>query len=543
MFITFKQMNRMDEDENMAFNTLLFIVFFFIVLFGYYMVPNKFKWVFLLISSYVFYLYASLKFAFFILFTTITSYFVALSIDRLHEKEKMLSSDLDVKTKKEIKTGLKMKRKKLLIILLFVNFGILVFLKYFNFTSDNLNAIFSAMDIGIRSPHLNLILPLGISFYTFQTMSYVIDVYWGKVKAEKNFGKVALFVSFFPQIIEGPIGRFKDLSPQLCKKKSCDYNDLKFGIQLMLWGYFKKMVIADRVAIIADYVFANYLNISGFGVSVGIFMYAIQDYTDFSGAIDIARGCAKAMGINMAENFRRPYFSRTVPEFWRRWHMSLGAWMKDYVFYPFSLTKGMRNFSKFAKKHFGKQIGKTLPIAIGNFLVFFLVGVWHGANWNYIIWGIFYGLLIGISGMLKPVYSYLNDKLKINVESRLFHLFQILRTFWITCMGCIIFRAAGLSNAWHIFIKSLQILDFPHNIKRELLSFGLNKNNYIVLLIALLILFIIDIMQEKGSVRVRIAHKKVYFRWAIYVLAFLSIILFGIYGPGYNQSQFVYMQF
>lgn len=527
----------------MAFNTLLFVVFFFIVLIGYYIVPNKYKWIFLLISSYIFYLYASFKFAFFILFTTITSYFVALFIGKLHDEEHQLPTDIDIKTKKEIKKNLKKKRKSLLCLLLFANFGILLFLKYFNFASDNLNAVLSAMNIGIRSPHFNLILPLGISFYTFQTMSYVIDVYWGKVKAEKSFGKVALFVSFFPQIIEGPIGRFKDLAPQLYKEKSCDYNDLKYGIQLMLWGYFKKMVIADRVAIIADYVFANYLNISGFGVSVGIFMYAIQDYTDFSGAIDIARGCAKAMGIDMAENFRRPYFSKTVPEFWRRWHMSLGAWMKDYVFYPFSLTKGMRNFGKFSKKHFGKHIGKTLPIAIGNFLVFFLVGVWHGANWNYIVWGIFYGLLIAISGMLKPVYSWLNHKLKINVDSRFFHLFQILRTFWITCMGCIIFRAAGLSSAWKIFIKSFQIFDIPVNVKRELLSFGLNKYNYILLLVSLIILFVVDIMQEKGSVREKIAHKKVYIRWAIYILGFLSIILFGIYGPGYNQSQFVYMQF
>lgn len=527
----------------MAFNTLMFVSFFLIVLIGYYAVPKRFKWVFLLFASYFFYLYASLKFAFFILITTISSYYAAIWIGKMHEKENNIPKEIDSKVRKAQKQSYKKKRKRILVLLLVLNFGILLFLKYFNFASDNLNALFGLLDLNIKSPTLNLILPLGISFYTFQTMSYVIDVYWGKVEAEKNFGKVALFVSFFPQIIEGPIGRYKDLAPQLYQERGCNYRDLKFGIQLMAWGYIKKMVIADRVAIIADYVFANYLNVSGFGVAFGVFMYAIQDYTDFSGAIDIARGCAKAMGIDMAENFRRPYFSKTVPEFWRRWHMSLGAWMKDYVFYPFSLSKGMRNLSKFAKKHFGKHIGRTLPIAIGNFLVFFLVGVWHGANWNYIVWGIFYGTLIAVSGMLKPIYDWLNKTLRIKTESSFFHLFQILRTFWITCIGCIIFRADGLIEAWQMFLKSFRFIDFPNGIRHELLSFGLDKSNYVLLLVALIVLFIIDVLQEKGSVRERIESKKIYIRWALYMAAFLAIILFGIYGPGYSQSQFVYMQF
>ena len=243
-------------------------------------------------------------------------------------------------------------------------------------------------------------------------MSYVIDVYWGKVNAERNLGKVALFVSFFPQIIEGPIGRFKDLAPQLYKPNANSEKNIVYGVQLMMWGYFKKMVIADRVAVVADFVFGNYLSISGVGTIIGIFLYAIQDYTDFSGCIDIARGCAQAMGIEMAENFKRPYFSRTIPEFWRRWHMSLGAWMKDYVFYPFSLTKVMRKLGKATKKRFGKYLGRTLPVAIGNILVFFLVGVWHGANWNYIVWGLFYGVLIAIASLMKPIFDWLNTKLE-----------------------------------------------------------------------------------------------------------------------------------
>lgn len=528
----------------MAFNTMTFILFFVFVLLGYYIVPKKFKWMFLLLMSYFFYLYASIKFAFFILFTTISSYFAAIWLSELHTKEKVVLNNSIKENKKQIKADFKKRRKMILIVVLILNFGVLFLLKYFNFFSENVNQLLTSLSLTGKLPAFNLILPLGISFYTFQTMSYVIDVYWGKIKAEKNFGKVALFVSFFPQILEGPIGRFNDLAPQLYEGRKIEYEHLRAGVQLMLWGYFKKMVIADRVAIIADYVFEHYMQISGLGVIFGVFMYAIQDYTDFSGCIDIARGCARAMGINMAENFKRPYFSKTIPEFWRRWHITLGAWMKDYIFYPFSLTKGMRKLGKFAKAHLGKSIGNTLPIAIGNVLVFFLVGVWHGANWNYIIWGLFYGFLIAISGLLKPVFNWLNMKLRINTKNRLFQGFQIVRTFYITCLGCVIFRATSLSEAWAVFQKTWNIFDAPVDFKSEFLSFGLNKNNYIILLISLAVLFIIDVLQERRTA-VKWWNRRGYFmiRYILYVLLFTAIILFGIYGAGYNQSQFVYMQF
>lgn len=461
----------------------------------------------------------------------------------MHEEERALMKETvkpqDIQAQKEC---LKRNRKRMLLGILILNFGILVFLKYFNFLSENLNALLEAVSFQGRTPTLNLILPLGISFYTFQTMSYVIDVYWGKVKAEQNLAKVALFVSFFPQIIEGPIGRYGALAPQLYEGKGSS-RDIRMGIQLMLWGYFKKMVIADRVAVVADFVFAEYLHISGLGVAVGIFLYAMQDYTDFSGCIDIARGCARAMGIDMAENFRRPYFSKTIPEFWRRWHMSLGAWMKDYVFYPFSLNKGVRRLGKSAKKVFGRHIGRTLPIALGNVLVFFLVGVWHGASWNYIAWGLFYGLLIAISGLLKPVFDWLNKVLRIPVQSKCFMLFQILRTFVITCIGCVIFRAESLGAVWGMLQRVGDVFVLPDNIRRELLSFGLDKANWYALAFALIVLFIVDIMQEKMGVREWLDRRPCVVRWAVYATGFALVVLLGRYGPGIAAGQFVYMQF
>ena len=417
-----------------------------------------------------------------------------------------------------------------------------MFLTYFNFFAEILVVLLEQLSLAGRAPTLNLILPLGISFYTFQTMSYLIDVYWGKVDAERNLAKVALFVSFFPQIIEGPIGRYGDLAPQLFAQRKVRSEDVRQGIRMMLWGYFKKMVIADRVAVVADFVFANYVSISGVGTVIGIFLYAIQDYTDFSGCIDIARGCARTMGIHMAENFRRPYFSRTVPEFWRRWHMSLGTWMKDYVFYPFSLTKGVRTLGKKARNRFGKQFGRTLPIALGNLLVFFLVGVWHGASWNYIVWGLFYGILIAVSGMMKPLFDTLNRRLHIPTRSMLFQLFQILRTFWITCIGCVIFRAESLSAITGMLGKCLQFT-FPENLRSELLSFGLNKMNWVALALSLLILLIVDLMQERFEVGPWLEKRSFVIRYAVYGAGAAMILVLGMYGAGIDSSSFVYMQF
>lgn len=527
----------------MPLNTLGFVLFFTIVLLLYYTVPKKYKWIFLLASSYFFYIYANVKFGLFIMITTITSYYTTLYIGKKCDEEQHMAKDMDVSVKKKLKKEIKRKKKTALVVLLLLNFGILLFLKYFNFISFNINAVLESFSLTGNVPTFKLFLPLGISFYTFQTMSYVIDVYWGKVKAEKNLAKVALFVSFFPQITQGPIGRYKELAPQLFAQRAFSYHDLKYGLQLMLWGFFKKMVIADRIATVVNYVFADYVHISGFGTVVGVVLYAIQDYTDFSGYIDIARGCAKAMGIDMAENFKRPYFSRNVAEFWRRWHITLGAWMKDYVFYPFSLTKGMHKFGKFSKKHFGKNVGRAMPIAVGNILVFFLVGVWHGANWNYIIWGLFYGFIIAISVLLKPFYAWLNQILHINEKSKGFMVFQIARTFWITCVGCIIFRAANLVEAWRIFAKTFDFYSLPQSISHELLSFGLSKTNYIILFSALGILFVGDLMQENMSVRGWIEKRSIGIRWFIYAIAFTIIIIFGIYGPGNNPTAFIYTQF
>ncbi len=531
----------------MAFNSLAFGIFFITVVTLYYLVPKKMQWVLLLLASYFFYGYASIKFLPFLLLTTLSTYFGAIKIDENHKQEKLILSDPEKEytrdEKKEIKAREKKKRKRILLSILVLNFGILGFLKYFNFFVDNLNFLLKPMLTDKSLPHLNLLLPLGISFYTFQTMSYIIDVYWKKIEAERNIGKVALFVSFFPQMFLGPIGRFGDLAGQLFAERKCDAQQVKFGLQLIAWGFFKKIVIADRVSMVVDQVFRTHDNLSGLMVGIGVFLYAIQDYTDFSGGVDIVRGVAQTMGINMAENFKRPYFSRTIPEFWRRWHMSLGAWMKDYVFYPFALTDRVKKLSKTCKGKFGDNMGKAIPIALGNLLVFFLVGVWHGASWNYIAWGIYYGLLIGIGGMLKPVFEAMNNKLHINKSSKIFIGWQIFRTFWLTCLGCIIFRAEGAEQTWLIFKKFLMVFDLPKNVISEYWGLGVSPYEVALIPTFIVILLIVDIMQEKMVVREWLENRRPVVRYLIYLIGFLIIIGFGMYGPGFDQNQFVYMQF
>lgn len=528
----------------MAFNTISFVVFFVSVIIGYGICPGRYKWIFLLGASYFFYLYASTQFLVYILITTLSTWAAAIVISRLHHQEKNLkkSDEADAGGLKVQKEQLKKKRKYILFSVLFLNFGILVFLKYFNFFSGNLNTLFSALSLPVRTPILDLILPLGVSFYTFQTMSYIIDVYWKKVEAEKNLAKVALFVSFFPQMIEGPIGRYGDLAPQLYERRGVSSDNIRSGMLLMMWGFFKKMVIADRVAVVADFVFLNYTNISGAGTIIGVFLYAIQDYADFSGCIDIARGCAKTMGIEMAENFKRPYFSRTVPEFWRRWHMSLGAWMKDYVFYPFSLTKRVRNLGENAKKRFGKHVGRTLPIALGNILVFLLIGLWHGAKWNYIVWGLFYGVLIAASGLMKPLFDRLSEILRIPLKSTWFQLFQITRTFAITCIAGVIFRSDSVYAFGEIMSNCLQF-SLPPNMGAELLSFGLSKMNWYVLVFSIFILFVADLMQERLDVGQWFDQRSFVIRWGAYGIGATMILVLGMYGEGIDMNSFVYMQF
>ena len=417
----------------MSFTTFEFFLFALTALVVYYIIPKKVRWVWLLILSYIYYFSYHVTTVWMMILTTAVTYTGGVLLGRLNGLKP--DKDADREAKKAFKKDITHRKKKVVLLVILLSFGVLAVCKYTNFMIGNINGILAMTKATGRLSVLKLTLPLGISFYTFQSVSYVVDVYRGKHEPQKNFFKYALFVSFFPQLLQGPIGRYERLGSQLYEGHSYDLRNIQFGVQRILWGMLKKMVLADRVNAAVTLIFNNYWNYGGWINVFGVILYSIQLYADFSGGIDITIGVAQMFGITMDENFRQPYFSRSISEFWRRWHITLGTWMKDYIFYPFSLSKCMNKFGKWCKKTFGNNIGKLLPVSLANLLVFFIVGIWHGAAWKYIMYGMYNGVIIAASGMLAPVYAKIHTKLHINPKSWWYQGFCIIRTFILVNIG------------------------------------------------------------------------------------------------------------
>ena len=377
----------------------------------YFLVPKHGQWMLLLLASAVFYCAAGLQYGAYILFTALSTYCGARWIGRLAAQQqaylKANKEQLSREEKKAYKAGNKARRKAVMIAALLLNFGLLAVFKYGDFVLTQLNRAAALLGSGPVHGPLGLIAPLGISFYTFQSMGYLVDVYWEKCAPEKNIARMLLFVSFFPQIIQGPISNFSQLAPQLYAPHSFSAARLGSGLQRMLWGFFKKLVIADTLAPYVQAVFANYTEYSGVAVLVGAFLYSAQIYADFSGYMDIVCGLCEIWGIQLAENFQRPYFSKSIAEYWRRWHITLGEWFKTYLYYPVAVSHFARNAGKRWQKRFGGSVGKTIPATVALLIVWLTTGLWHGASWAYIAWGGVNGAFIIFSLWMEPSLSAL----------------------------------------------------------------------------------------------------------------------------------------
>lgn len=530
----------------MAINSISFIVFIAVVCALYFIFPKKIRWVLLLVASYIFYFLSSSKLMVFMLATTLTIYLSALLMEKIESSAKQKCKAIENKEeKKKIKHKAKTNKKWVVAGTILINFGFLVFLKYFNFIAGNLNSLFSLLNFQIEIPFREIILPLGISYYTLQATSYVIDVYRGKCEPDKNIGRVALFVSFFPQMVEGPIGRYNDLAPQLYEPHSFNYKNAKYGIQLILWGYFKKMVVADRAALFVNEVFGSYAQYSGFSIILAIALYTLQIYAEFSGCMDIVRGTAGIMGIEMAENFKRPFFSKSVQEFWRRWHITLGAWLKEYIFYPISFSKLTMHITNGAKKIFkNSYISKLIPAAFALFFVWLGNGIWHGASWKYIFYGLYYYIIMLLGMLFEPLGNKILKLLKINKETFSYRLWQILRTTGIVLIGMLIFRSHSLQDAWIMFTRIFTFKDIGMLFNGTLFEIGFKAADFIVLVVSTIIIFVVGLMQEKGyHIRDVISKQNLPFRWCLYYGIIFSILILGIYGAGYAASDFIYGQF
>ena len=474
----------------MLFNSLSYAIFLPLVFITYWLLPNKYRWVLLLIASYYFYMSWNAKYVFLIFITTFTSYLCAILIEKNREHKKLI-----------------------LIITLLVCLGILFVFKYFNFFFESINYLLGNK---LHSISLNLLLPVGISFYTFQTLSYCIDVYRGNIKAEKHFGYYATFVSFFPQLVAGPIERPDNLLPQLRKEKEFDYNKAVYGLKLMAVGFFKKIVVADNLAYYVDMVYNDLSYYQGFALVLAAFFFTIQIYCDFSGYSDIAKGSAKLLNIDLMDNFKTPYFSTTIKEFWSRWHISLSSWFKDYVYIPLGGNRCSR------LRHYF------------NLLATFLVsGLWHGANITFVIWG-------GIHGLLQILEDIFH--IKKNTKTYLFSWFiRVILVFMLMSITWVFFRASNLHDALYIFRHMFDgITNLRSYIVSGLYSFGV-KAPYLLTMLAIYLipLFIIDYINVKYDALTILNNKPIAIRYLAYFVLLLMILLLHYVG----EVNFIYFQF
>ena len=523
----------------MSFTTVAFFVFLLAGIVVYYVLPKNVQWIWLLILSYIYYFTFSIKASLFMVFGGIWLQNIQNTGDRYLKDNKETLSRED---KKAYKESLRRKKRWVLFLILLLDFGMLAVVKYSNFAIENINSVLGLIGkepIGL----LGMGLPLGISFFTFQSVSYAIDVYQGKYECEKNIFKMGLFVSFFPQLLQGPIGRYDRLGKQLYSGHSFNLKNVEYGLQRIGWGLFKKVVIADRAAVLVLNVFNNYEAYSGFHYIMAVLMYSVDLYMDFSGGIDIVIGAAQMFGITMDENFRQPYFSKSIGEFWRRWHITLGTWMKDYIFYPMSLSKKMNKFGKWGKKHFGNTFGRTLPIYFANIVIFFIVGIWHGAAWKYIAYGLYNGFIIAISNLLEPVYKKLLSKFHINATSRGWTLWQIIRTFILVNIGWFFDDAANLKESF-VLIKNVfvnfSIKPLFDGSVRAMMEFS--SMDMLAIAVGIAALFIVGVINEKGiDIRKSLAKKPLILRWAVYLMLVMSIPVLGYVSA--ETGGFLYAQF
>lgn len=528
----------------MAFTSVNFIIFLIISTCAYFFTPKNFRWIILLLASYVFYLCSSPKSFVFVVITTITTYIGGRLISGYEYRYKDVlqrqKATLDKEHKKVLKETNNKKKRRILFLVVLLNFGILAFVKYFRVYLDSLGTVMGWEWIQFDS---GILIPLGISFYTFQSMSYIIDIYRGKYEAETNLAKFALFVSFFPQIIQGPISRYDQLAGQLYKGHTFDFDRARLGIELILWGWFKKLIIADRIGILVDTVFDNYTEYQGLYLIVAVTGYTIQIYADFSGGMDIARGVSQILGIDLVKNFERPYFAKSIPEFWRRWHITLGSWCRDYIFYPLSLSKGFGKLGKKSRNLLGMRTGKLLPVIFAQIITFFIIGLWHGADLKYIVFGFYHGAFMILGTLFEPQIQKLTALLRINTTAFSWTVFQIVRTFVLVVIGRFFSRAVSFSAALSMMKNSL-VFNPTVLFNGGLYNLGLSDSDFTLLFFCLLFWFVVSLIQERGySVRQLISQQNLIFRWIIYFAGAGALLIFGIYGIGYDASAFIYRGF
>ena len=527
--------------------SLKFGLFLLGLLAAYYLTgrfAQRFQWVVLLFGSMVFYGVAgSWPTISFMMLVALVTWEAALLLDKLgHEAKQARKQTKDRTERKRIRQVFDRKRRVVFWGALALCLVVLGYFKYWNvllFYAGAADSIFS----------LGILLPLGISFYTFQSLGYLIDSYNAKYEPERNYARYLLFVSWFPQIIQGPINRYNEMAPQLFEPRHFDPASFERGALRLGYGILKKVAIANVLFNAVEIAFETGAGaaIPGSLALYGVITYSIQMYADFSGGIDIVEGASELFGIRMADNFKQPYFAVSLADFWRRWHISLGTWMRDYVFYPLAVTAPMKRFGKWSRKHFSRHVGRTLPACISNVLVFLFVGLWHGAQIHYVVWGIYNGVVVALADLFKPVFDGLVNRLRIRRESAGFRLFSMARTFCVVCIGRFFDRFDRLGDALHalhnVFVPSTY--QPIHDVLAVKVAWHADVMGYpLPTIAAIVFVFVVDIFYERGhDVRSSVLDMKLPVRALIYLVAILLVAAAASLDTTNGGGGFLYANF
>ncbi len=523
----------------MSYNTVGFIFFLTIFLVFYWLMPKvKQRQAIILIGNLIFYWFAGWECLLLVLFTSLIVYGASRLMERVYSGFAAEKEALSPKERAVLFAKYKKRCLKFILLGGVLVLGILVYVKVGRLLQWPEAESF-AMLFQVRS----VLVPLGISYYTFSSIGYLLDIYWNKGKCEHNYFKLLMCITYFPIIVQGPIMRYDKLIQQFDVLPDFEYQRVCYGIQLMLWGYFKKLVIADRVTQYTVPLFSDVGSYAGAELVVAVLLDVVQIYADFSGCMDIVRGAAQAMGVTLDLNFKQPFFSRSAAEFWRRWHVTLGAWFKDYVYMPIAMNPHFMKWTMKVRQSCGARTGQVVSTAIPLMIVWLLTGLWHGTGADYVAWGFYWGILIILGTVLAPEFKKMTAFFKIDTDTFGWHLFQMVRTFGLFCGGRMLTATGSLEGFVQLVKQILRNAKLWVLTDDTIYQHGLDEKEFHVIIVGVVMMWAVDMLQQKMPIRETLAKQPLVFRWLIYLSAVVLIFVYGMYGAQFDASSFVYGAF
>lgn len=532
----------------MGYHTNLYLLVFLpAVLLLYQLTPRKFRPYTLLAASYAYFFVMSRMLFLVLAGLTAATHWFGLWIFSTDAAGREALAGADKTQKKELKKQFQDKKRHVLQLGILLILAVLFYAQYLTWTVGNLNSLFSVLGTSITIPAIKTFFPIGISFYSMEAIGYLADVYWDRIPVERNLARLALFLAFFPQLMEGPIARYTDTADQLWKGNPLRLTNISEGFCRILWGLFKKMIVADRLAKVVDMIFDNYRSFHGYLIIFSAIAYTVQLYMEFSGSIDIVIGSARMFDVRLPENFNQPFAAESSGEFWRRWHMSLGTWFKNYLFYPVTVSKPVKNWSKTARKKYGKYASMVGTSAMALLPVWLATGIWHGPRWTYLFYGFYYFVILLAEVAISPPWQEFAKAHGINTDARWYHLLLRFKTWIVIFIGELFFRAETMTKALHMFGSIFRGFHPDHTLAEIFLNpdnISLQAADYMAVVAGVIVVALVGHYREKGvPVMEKIQTARTPVRWAVYYALIMAILYFGAYGAGFMPVDLIYAGF